>query len=216
MLAASAFLAYLGNEPGVVVADAIAGGATISTVNLGEALSLLAARGSDPADVASGLTDRGLLDGAIAVEPFTSTDAIEVADPGSREMIAAVQPLANVLRLAPPPADRCLKRVAERPGRSADLGPVACAGSRFREKADPAGPIGRRAERTTARTVTIAREQGSLRVTVADDGVGHANASDGPGLGGLADRLAALDGTLAVRSEPGAGTTLVAVIPCDS
>jgi ribonuclease VapC len=80
VLDASALLAYLGNEPGAdVVADAIAGGATISTVNLGEALSTLAARGSDPADVASSLTDRGLLDGAITVEPFTTTDAIEVA-----------------------------------------------------------------------------------------------------------------------------------------
>jgi PIN domain nuclease of toxin-antitoxin system len=80
VLDASALLAYLGNEPGAdVVADAIAGGATISTVNLGEALSTLAARGSDPADVAKGLTDRGLLDGAIAVEPFTTADAIEVA-----------------------------------------------------------------------------------------------------------------------------------------
>jgi ribonuclease VapC len=39
VLDASALLAYLGNEPGAdVVADAIAGGATISTVNLGEAL----------------------------------------------------------------------------------------------------------------------------------------------------------------------------------
>ncbi len=80
VLDASALLAYLGNEPGAdVVADAIAGGATISTVNLSEALSTLAARGSDPADVASNLTHRGLLDGAIAVEPFTTTDAIEVA-----------------------------------------------------------------------------------------------------------------------------------------
>ncbi len=80
VLDASALLAYLGNEPGTdVVADAIAGGATISTVNLGEALSTLAARGSDPADVASTLTDRGLLDGAIAVQPFTTSDAIEVA-----------------------------------------------------------------------------------------------------------------------------------------
>jgi PIN domain nuclease of toxin-antitoxin system len=80
VLDASALLAYLGNEPGAdVVADAIAGGATISTVNLGEALSTLAARGRDPADVASSLTDRGLLDGAIAVEPFTTTDAVEVA-----------------------------------------------------------------------------------------------------------------------------------------
>lgn len=80
VLDASALLAYLGNEPGAdVVADAIAGGVTISTVNLGEALSTLVARGKDPADVASDLTDRGLLDGAIAVEPFTAADAIEAA-----------------------------------------------------------------------------------------------------------------------------------------
>lgn len=80
VLDASALLAYLGNESGAdVVADAIAGGATISAVNLGETLSVLASRGSNPADVASDLTDRGLLDGAIAVEPFTTTDAIEVA-----------------------------------------------------------------------------------------------------------------------------------------
>ena len=80
VLDASELLAYLGNESGAdVVADAIAGGATISAVNLGEALSTLAARGSDPVDVASDLTDRGLLDGAIAVEDFTTTDAIEVA-----------------------------------------------------------------------------------------------------------------------------------------
>src|SRR5512140_2048060 len=80
VLDASALLAYLGNEPDAdVVADAIAGGAAISTVNLAEALSTLAARGSDPAAVASDLTTRGLLDGAITVESFITADAIEVA-----------------------------------------------------------------------------------------------------------------------------------------
>ena len=53
-------------------------------------------------------------------------------------------------------------------------------------------------------------------MTVADDGVGSANTSGGSGLAGLADRLAALDGTLAVHGERGAGTRLVAMIPCDS
>ncbi len=80
VLDASALLAYFGNEPGAeVVADAIAAGSTISTVNLAEALSTLAARGQDPADVASDLTARGLLDGAITLEPFTTADAIEAA-----------------------------------------------------------------------------------------------------------------------------------------
>jgi len=34
---------------------------------------------ADPARVARQMTDRGLLDGALAVEPFTTADAIEIA-----------------------------------------------------------------------------------------------------------------------------------------
>ncbi len=80
VLDASALLAYLGDEPGAdTVADAIAGGAAISTVNLAEALGTLASRGSQPASVASELAARGLLGGAIAVEPFTAADAVEAA-----------------------------------------------------------------------------------------------------------------------------------------
>lgn len=80
VLDASALLAYLRDEPGAdVVADAVAAGAVISTVNLGEVLSRVADRDTDPARVARQMTDRGLLDGAIAVEPFTTADAIEVA-----------------------------------------------------------------------------------------------------------------------------------------
>ena len=40
---------------------------------------MLAARGGDPAAVAGDLTSRGLLDGAITVEPFTTADSIETA-----------------------------------------------------------------------------------------------------------------------------------------
>jgi ribonuclease VapC len=80
VLDASALLAYLRDESGAdVVADSVAAGAVISTVNLGEVLSRVADRGADAARVARQMTDRGLLDGAIAVEPFTSADAIEVA-----------------------------------------------------------------------------------------------------------------------------------------
>jgi len=80
VLDASALLAYLGDEPGAeLVASAIAGGAVIATVNLAEALSTLAARGREPAEVAALLTDRGLLGGAITVEPFTGADAIQTA-----------------------------------------------------------------------------------------------------------------------------------------
>jgi PIN domain nuclease of toxin-antitoxin system len=80
VLDASALLAYLREEPGAnAVAEAIAGGAAISTVNLAEVFSRAADRGADPAKLAAKLTQSGLLDGAITVEPFTTSDAIDAA-----------------------------------------------------------------------------------------------------------------------------------------
>jgi len=52
-----------------------------------------------------------------------------------------------------------------------------------------------------------------LRVEVTDDGRGGAD-PDGSGLRGLADRVAALGGDLAVRSPPGQGTRVIATVPC--
>jgi len=78
VLDASALLAHLRDEPGGdVVGEAIAGGAVISTVNLAEVFSRVADRGEDPAKLAAELTQSGLLDGAITVEPFTVADAID-------------------------------------------------------------------------------------------------------------------------------------------
>jgi signal transduction histidine kinase len=56
---------------------------------------------------------------------------------------------------------------------------------------------------------------GSLQFTVTDDGTGFdtAAARDGTGLQGMADRLAALGGTLHVRSQPGQGTTVSGRLP---
>jgi signal transduction histidine kinase len=62
--------------------------------------------------------------------------------------------------------------------------------------------------------VEIDRDNGVLVVEVRDDGVGGADPKRGSGLRGLADRVAAVDGTLVVRSELGAGTTVHAEIPC--
>jgi signal transduction histidine kinase len=61
--------------------------------------------------------------------------------------------------------------------------------------------------------VRVVEEEGRLRVEVSDDGVGGAGLDGGGGLRGLADRVAAVGGTLDVRSPPGAGTRVVAVIP---
>ncbi len=79
-LDASALLALLQNERGAeVVEDAIADGATISTVNLAEALSMMAREGADPATALATMTERGVIGGAITVEPFTLADAVEAA-----------------------------------------------------------------------------------------------------------------------------------------
>jgi PAS domain S-box-containing protein len=66
----------------------------------------------------------------------------------------------------------------------------------------------------TAVTVRIRTENQTLLVDVLDDGVGGAD-QEGSGLRGLADRIEALGGTLALRSPAGAGTQLLAQIPLD-
>ena len=56
----------------------------------------------------------------------------------------------------------------------------------------------------------------SVRVEVADNGVGGADDGNGSGLRGLADRVEALGGRLEVVSPAGRGTVLTAEVPCGS
>jgi signal transduction histidine kinase len=63
-------------------------------------------------------------------------------------------------------------------------------------------------------SVTALRVDGRLRVEIADDGTGGANAAAGSGLQGLVDRVVALGGTFRFESPPGRGTLVVAEIPC--
>ena len=80
VLDASALLAYLRDEPGAsVVADAIAKGTSMSTLNVAEVLSRATDRGADPDQLAQELTARGLLRGAIDIEPLTLADAVDIA-----------------------------------------------------------------------------------------------------------------------------------------
>ena len=62
--------------------------------------------------------------------------------------------------------------------------------------------------------VSVERRDGAVHVEVADDGVGGAVAGDGSGLRGLCDRVEALGGRLDIDSPRGAGTRIVASIPC--
>jgi signal transduction histidine kinase len=65
----------------------------------------------------------------------------------------------------------------------------------------------------TAATVAVRRTDGVVTIEVADDGVGGADADGGSGLRGLADRVAALEGTFAIDSPADGGTRVLVEIP---
>lgn len=64
--------------------------------------------------------------------------------------------------------------------------------------------------------VAVDHGGGHLAIEVRDDGVGGASMSGGSGLRGLADRVEAVGGRIDVRSEAGAGSVVLAEIPCAS
>ena len=70
----------------------------------------------------------------------------------------------------------------------------------------------------TRAEVTVTRAGDLLRIAVTDDGRGGATpaAGDGTGLRGLAQRAAAVDGTLSIDSPPGGPTIITAELPCES
>jgi len=61
--------------------------------------------------------------------------------------------------------------------------------------------------------VVVARDGDRVSIEIRDDGVGGVDPSRGTGVRGLADRIEALGGSLAVSSAPGAGTTIRALVP---
>ncbi len=61
--------------------------------------------------------------------------------------------------------------------------------------------------------VTVELRDGSLWVSVRDDGVGGADPARGSGLVGLTDRIEVFGGTMKLDSPTGGGTTLVAQLP---
>jgi PAS domain S-box-containing protein len=67
--------------------------------------------------------------------------------------------------------------------------------------------------RASSATVRIAPRDDVLVVEVSDDGCGGARPEAGSGLGGLRDRVEALDGVFELDSPPGAGTRVRAELP---
>jgi signal transduction histidine kinase len=81
--------------------------------------------------------------------------------------------------------------------------------------------VAKHAQATQAE-VTVTRHGDVLRIAVTDDGSGGAvpaesdGAGAGTGLRGLAQRAAAVDGTLTIDSPPGGPTVIAAELPCES
>jgi signal transduction histidine kinase len=119
----------------------------------------------------------------------------------SEGLAAAVETLAG---LAPLPVATAIG-----PGRY----PAPVEAAAYYVIAEALANIARHAKASSAR-VTAYRRNGQLTVQIADDGIGGTPVSGGSGLTGLADRVAALGGTLTVASPPGHGTTITADLPC--
>jgi signal transduction histidine kinase len=81
--------------------------------------------------------------------------------------------------------------------------------------------VAKHAQATRAE-VTVTRDGDVLRIAITDDGSGGAVPADGDGAGagtglrGLAQRAAAVDGTLTIDSPPGGPTVIAAELPCES
>ncbi|MDQ1568075.1 MAG: hypothetical protein QOF96_2955 [Actinomycetota bacterium] len=63
--------------------------------------------------------------------------------------------------------------------------------------------------------VSLAQRNGTLVLSIRDDGIGGADPRQGSGLVGLHDRVEALGGTIRIDSPPGGGTSLVVNLPLD-
>ncbi|KAB8165353.1 sensor histidine kinase [Streptomyces sp. 3MP-14] len=71
-----------------------------------------------------------------------------------------------------------------------------------------------RHSRATRASVRVTREGALLRVEIADDGAGGADAARGSGLDGMRRRAAALDGGMEISSPPGGPTVVTVELPC--
>jgi signal transduction histidine kinase len=63
--------------------------------------------------------------------------------------------------------------------------------------------------------MSVATRQGSLLLSVRDDGIGGADPARGSGLAGLTDRVEALGGSIRLESAAGAGTHITADLPLE-
>lgn len=151
----------------------------------------------------------------------------EMAAALQTDATSALEDLRDLARGIYPPllADKGLGAALEAQARKASV-PTAVAADgvgRFPQEVESAvyfsclealQNVAKYAEATQA-TISLTNGSGQLRFSVADDGRGFDPATTGYGTGlqGIADRLAAIGGELAVTSEPGGGASISGRVP---
>ena len=158
---------------------------------------------------------------------------LPAASPASRTLDSTVDELARAIEelrelargVRPAGLDDGLGRaLGELVSRSRLRTSVEVTGERFDDKVETAAyfvaseALANVAKHAGATRVVLraGRQNGSLVVSVDDDGVGGAIPSEGSGLSGITDRVAALGGRVTVVSPPGRGTVVTAELPCAS
>jgi signal transduction histidine kinase len=178
-------------------------GAQQRLVSLALTLRLVRARVKEEPERAQQLLDAANRDLDVALSELRElARGIHPAVLSERGLDAALQALAN---RAPVPVE-----LADTPN---DRLPKNLEAAAYFVVAEAITNVAKYANATHA-TVSVQRNNGSVVVEVSDDGVGGADPAKGTGLRGLADRVAALNGRLDVRSENGRGTTVRATLPC--
>jgi len=161
---------------------------------------------------------RGLPRGAAVLSPALDrvVDEIGGAIGDLRQIAAGVRParlddglsaaLADLARSAPIPVDVEVPNERVQASVEAAAYFVACEALTNAVRYASASRVSMRA----------VRENGTLLVSITDDGIGGAVVRRGSGLAGLQDRVAAHGGSLAVLSPRGRGTRVEVAIPCES
>ena len=147
--------------------------------------------------------------------------SIDAAAADLRRLVHHLVPAALIERGLDAAADDLVDRMPiptslEREGAAADdgLGEVV-ENTAYFVIAEGLANVVKHAHARSAR-VCLRRNGSVLEVEVVDDGVGGARMETGSGLRGLADRVDAVGGLLAIASPPGGGTVLHVEVPCVS
>jgi len=93
--------------------------------------------------------------------------------------------------------------------------PVSVEATAYFVVAESLTNVAKHSEATSVR-IDVRQDGDLLHVRVSDDGQGGADPERGSGLAGIIDRVAALDGTVAVTSPAGGPTEIRAELPCGS